>query len=848
MKSSSRPSKAIMVGPSQLPDLPLFFGNDSPFPPMAATPRQVSGGSQFHSQSSQQPKLNPNAPPLPPSRNEALQREQQYRRQQAQFHNQHRPPPHPGHAPYNNGPVGNIMPRPQHMAPPIQPMPQNHINAGPGRSITPRPSPMNAQPISPKMSHPPPPHQSAFAPVQYGPSMPLPVPNPAPLRTLSPTPQTNTLSTSMNSMHLDNSRVQPTPPPPRQRQQSDNGSIQQQPATTRDSISSASGSNSDPSSLNVVLPDLDELARRRDIAFASQDERQKAKWCKEVFKYVERKLDANRISDPALIQLIDQAINVINRAANSQPPLAEALYLRGDLLASGSFPSYHPKDLRAAFNDFELSARMGHAPSWFRIGRDYEVLGDMTRARDAYERGCSVQDIGCIYRMGMANLLGQLELGADHSRAIPLLKEAADLANLDSPQPSYVFGMLLAGEFSHVKVSNDLLDSAVDPQKPSKPGIREHEARRRIQRAAYLNFAPAQYRMGWLHEYAQLECPFDPLLSVQYYSLASQGGEVEADLALSKWFLCGAENCFEKNESLAFTFADKAAAKGLSTAEFAMAYYFEIGVGCEKDLEIARKWYKRAASHGNKDAQERLDALAGPEPNALSRTQHEAHIDTKLQRKRTEAKMLSDRRTQLSDAKGQTAKPSPPMPQPQSNPSGNGSGTAQLPAPQRPTQPPSRDLRRKQTMKMVEDVVANRRPMPVPESRVTTPAPMSSSAYHSSATSTPPVSASPNRVNNAVRPARPPPAKAPMPGQASVSNLPGPPRRGSGTPQPIRPAPKMGASPQKPTNYNTSEPNKANIPVKSSGTMGPDKKVYETFGEMGFAPQSTKEDKDCVIC
>lgn len=836
-----------MAGPSQLPDLPLFFGNDSPFPPMAATPRQVSGGNQFHSQSSQQPKLNPNAPPLPPSRNEALQREQQFRRQQAQqqFHNQQRPPPQPGYQQYGNAP-GMLMPRPQHMAPPVQPMPQSHMSAGPGRSITPRPQTMNAQPVSPKMTHPPPPHQQPFASAQYNPSRPLPMPSPAPHRVLSPAPQSNNLSTSMNSMHLDNSRpAQPTPPPPRQRQQSDQGSIQHQPATTRDSISSASGSNSDPSGLNVILPDLDELARRRDIAFASHDERQKAAWCKEVFKFVERKLDANRISDPALIQLIDQAINAINRAANSQPPIADALYLRGDLLASGSFPSYHPKDLRAAFNDFELSARMGYAQSWFRIGRDYEVLGDMTRARDAYERGCSVQDIGCIYRMGMANLLGQLELGVDHSRAIPLLKEAADLANLDSPQPSYVFGMLLAGEFSHVKVSSDLLDSAVDPQRRNQPGSREHEARKRIKRAAYLNFPPAQYRMGWLHEYAQLECAFDPLLSVQYYSLASQGGEVEADLALSKWFLCGAENCFDKNESLAFTFADKAAAKGLPTAEFAMAYYFEIGVGCEKDLDVARKWYKRAASHGNKDAQDRLDALAGPEPNALSRTQHEAHIDTKLQRKRTEAKMLSDRRTQVSNSKGQNVMP-PPMPQPQSTSASNSSAPSQ--PQQRPSQPPSRDLRRKQTMRMVEDVVANRRPMPVPESRGTTPIP--SSGYNSTASSTPPVTASPNRGNN-VRSARPPPGKSPMPNQMPVPSIPGPPRRGSGTPQPVRPpqASGTGSSPQKSANHNTSAPpSKANIPVKSSGTMGPDKKVYETFGEMGFSSQSTKDDKDCVIC
>jgi TPR repeat protein len=56
---------------------------------------------------------------------------------------------------------------------------------------------------------------------------------------------------------------------------------------------------------------------------------------------------------------------------------------------------------------------------------------------------------------------------------------------------------------------------------------------------------------------------FDRLLSIQYYSLASQHGKIEADMVLSKWFLCGAEGGFEKDEALAFTFAEKAAGKGV---------------------------------------------------------------------------------------------------------------------------------------------------------------------------------------------------------------------------------------------------------------------------------------------
>jgi TPR repeat protein len=43
-----------------------------------------------------------------------------------------------------------------------------------------------------------------------------------------------------------------------------------------------------------------------------------------------------------------------------------------------------------------------------------------------------------------------------------------------------------------------------------------------IEKAAYLGFAAAQYKIGWCYEYSQITCPFDPLLSVEYYSLASQ--------------------------------------------------------------------------------------------------------------------------------------------------------------------------------------------------------------------------------------------------------------------------------------------------------------------------------------
>jgi TPR repeat protein len=170
--------------------------------------------------------------------------------------------------------------------------------------------------------------------------------------------------------------------------------------------------------------------------------------------------------------------------------------------------------------------------------------------------------------------MGQVGLPPEPEVAIPLLRRAASLATIDAPQAAYVFGMLLAGEFEQLAVAPHIL---LPPgSQPSQRLATQHsEARALILRAAYLCFAPAQYKAAYLYEHAQLGCVYDPLLSVQYYSLASQNGEIEADMALSKWFLVGAEGSFDKNEPLARTFAQKAAKAGLASGCFALGYYYE---------------------------------------------------------------------------------------------------------------------------------------------------------------------------------------------------------------------------------------------------------------------------------
>ncbi|ORX39669.1 hypothetical protein BD324DRAFT_226097 [Kockovaella imperatae] len=315
-----------------------------------------------------------------------------------------------------------------------------------------------------------------------------------------------------------------------------------------------------------------------------QSDAEKIAWAQDVYRVVERQTRPVHLSTSSetpkprkvsgsLTVLLNLALPIIISSTSHSDREISALasYLKGIFSSTGLCPDYLPRDPRQAFKEFESAARGGETRGWFMLGRDYESVGDEGRARDCLDRGVKKGDTECNYRMGMAHLLGQLGFPPNPSLAIPYLIQAAEGSTVDVPHPAYVYGMLLAGDFelppSLPPIPEELLGPSAD--------VRGMMARENIDKAAYLCHPPAQYKCGLSYEHATLGCPYDPLMSVQWYSLASQGGEVEADMALSKWFLCGAEGNFGKNEDLARTFAEKAARRGHPNGCFAMGYYFE---------------------------------------------------------------------------------------------------------------------------------------------------------------------------------------------------------------------------------------------------------------------------------
>lgn len=371
---------------------------------------------------------------------------------------------------------------------------------------------------------------------------------------------------------------------------------------------------------NIPLSDEDKedvLERARPLVLQSSDPEMQLAWAQDALSWVEAAgqaylrqtesgMGSPRASTPKTEhQLRIDAINIVSFLAGQQHPKAE--FMKGMWLEFGKFG--YRVDKKEAFLAYRRAAERGYARAEYRIGMQFESTNNAAKATEHYMKGVDLGDSASNYRLGMMTLLGQHGMQQNYQHGVELIRIAADTADENAPQGAYVYGMLLARELPNITVPEEYLPyDLVD-------------AKLYIEKAAYLGFAKAQLKMAQAYELCQLGCEFEPPLSLHYNALAARQGESEADMAISKWFLCGFEGVFEKNERLAYEYARKAAIAKNPTAEFAMGYFYEIGMSVTMNLEESERWYRLAEEHGNKDAIGRINSIK--QNKALSKADHE---------------------------------------------------------------------------------------------------------------------------------------------------------------------------------------------------------------------------------
>ena len=133
--------------------------------------------------------------------------------------------------------------------------------------------------------------------------------------------------------------------------------------------------------------------------------------------------------------------------------------------------------------------------------------------------------------------MGQLGLPPQAEIALPLIHHAARVDSVQVPRPAYIFsGNSPARQFPRilcalycatpVGLTRSMSSFRACCVPPLRPCAVQPWTRARVGDALF----------G---------------IQLEYHPLTIQQGNVEADMALSRWFLCGAEGAFDKAEDLA---------------------------------------------------------------------------------------------------------------------------------------------------------------------------------------------------------------------------------------------------------------------------------------------------------
>ncbi|KAF2753390.1 HCP-like protein [Pseudovirgaria hyperparasitica] len=261
-------------------------------------------------------------------------------------------------------------------------------------------------------------------------------------------------------------------------------------------------------------------------------------------------------------------------------------------------------DTKEAFNLYQGAAKMGHAQSAYRTAVCCEMGAeegggtrkDPQKAVQWYKRAAALGDVAAMYKVGMVLMKGLLGQQKNMGEAVNWLKRAAERADAENPHALHELGLLYEGVSTNA----------------SGPVIRdENHAGQLFRQAAELGYKFSQFRLGQAYEYGQLGLPIDSRNSIAWYTRAAAQGEHQSELALSGWYLTGSAGLIEQSDTEAYLWARKAstAEVPLPKAMFAMGYFTEVGIGCPRSLEEAKKWYGRAAAHKFPKAQERLEEL-----------------------------------------------------------------------------------------------------------------------------------------------------------------------------------------------------------------------------------------------
>lgn len=380
------------------------------------------------------------------------------------------------------------------------------------------------------------------------------------------------------------------------------------------------------------------------------------KWCETLLQYafkpsflIRYNINAERLKrdlkESEMSQnkrtILEHALRVLTKLTQlNYPP---ALYLLGTLYSHQPYIAI-PKPMEIvnkndakALDYYRRAADLGHKEAMYRTGVCYEygrgvdrsILGEhesLKLAQKYYETGAlskgdssSMYKLGMFYLKGLATKSGEIVIEKDPMQALYWFRMAVkeiEIPNnptgnspttLDSisPQAMMELGKIYGFEEIDDSTRQALLRNGISQNKVT--------AIKYYYRCAHeFDYSLAQYKLGRFYEFGEMGLPVIPKKSIAWYAKSSMNKTKPnpmAMVALSGWYLTGAEGVLKPNDKEAFKWVSRASALSdgkLSRAEYALAFYLEKGLGCYPNPQEAHKHYQIAARLGHPKAIEAL--------------------------------------------------------------------------------------------------------------------------------------------------------------------------------------------------------------------------------------------------
>ncbi|KAL9553735.1 hypothetical protein MBANPS3_003160 [Mucor bainieri] len=279
---------------------------------------------------------------------------------------------------------------------------------------------------------------------------------------------------------------------------------------------------------------------------------------------------------------------------------AEAQFLLGNCYGMGALG--WPLNHKRAFQWYVQASKYGHPEATYRTAVCYEIgIGtskDGSCALTFYRKAAHLMHVPAMYKLGVILMRGYCDHPISRREAVVWLQRAActaiaPLGPADKSKATTIGGhggialphALHALAIVHLTRECERTSMIPDPKYAIKL----------LHNAARLGYAPSQSKLGECYECGYF-CPEDESQSIYWYSLAAQQDYPEACLALSGWYLTGSlkTKLIAQSDQEAYLWAPK--------AYYTLGIYHQHGIGTPRSVDIANKWYKKAAHYGHPDA------------------------------------------------------------------------------------------------------------------------------------------------------------------------------------------------------------------------------------------------------